>query len=258
MAQSTLVVYEPVDMTDKAYYWKEYAEFYEKYWGGPTSPFGVWFGNEYESFVQAIAAHLGIEKNELEHCFFTRDDEGKYYIAPFRSKSNLFFSENFIPLEWFLLFGAEDRQTLYTHWGFNALYYNARIDAAVERLDDAAEVIRKSIENGGAAIGKEYGFDMKTLLASLSDLKSWLSGYAPTGFIVLNYGDLCAVINPYSLERERSVDEAWAFIGLLGEGRFDEASSSLKAFVQKWNDIRITASASSSSPAGGPGDSTLQ
>ena len=255
MAQSTLVVYEPVDMTDKAYYWKEYAEFYEKYWGGPTSPFGVWFGNEYESFVQAIAAHLGVDKDELEHCFFTKDDEGKYYVAPFRSKSNLFFSENFIPLEWFLLFSAEDRETLYTHWGFNALYYNTRIGTAIERLDDAAEVVTKSIEGGGAAIGKEYGFDMQTLLASLRDLKGWLSGYDPTGFIVLNYGDLCAVINPYSLERERSVEEAWAFIGRLREGKFDEAASSLKAFLQKWDDIRTTASASA---GGGPDDSTLQ
>lgn len=251
MAKSTLVVYEPVEMTDKAYYWKEYAEFYEKYWGGPTSPFGVWFGNEYESFVQAMAAHLGIDKNEVEHCFFTKDDDGKYYIAPFRSKSNLFFSENFIPLEWFVLFGAEDRQTLYTHWGFNALYYNTRIGTAMERLDAAAAVVSESIKSG-SGIGKEHGFDLETFLMSLRDLKSWLSGYDPSGFIVLNYGELCAMINPYSLERERSVEEAWAFIGQLREGKFDEAASSLKAFLQKWDDIRSTASADAAD------DSTLQ
>lgn len=252
MANSTLVVYEPVEMTEKAYYWKEYAEFYEKYWGGPTSPFGVWFGNEYESFVQAMAAHLGIDENEIEHCFFTKDDDGKYYIAPFRSQSNLFFSENFIPLEWFILFGPEDRETLYTHWGFNALYYDTHIRTAIERLDDAAAAVSESIKGGGSGgIGKEYGFDLDTFLISLRDLKSWLSGYDPSGFIVLNYGEICAMINPYSLERERSVEEAWAFIGQLRESRFDEAASSLKAFLQRWDDIRSTASA-------GADDSTLQ
>lgn len=251
MAKSTLVVYEPVEMTDKAYYWKEYAEFYEKYWGGPTSPFGVWFGNEYESFVQAIASHLGVDKNEVEHCFFTKDDDGKYYIAPFRSQSNLFFSENFIPLEWFMLFSPGDRETLYTHWGFNALYYDTRIGAAIERLGDASGVIAESVERGGG-VGRDFGFDMETFLMSLRDLKGWLSGYDPSGFIVLNYGEICAMINPYSLEREHSVEEASAFISQLGDGKFEEAAASLKAFLQKWDDIRNTAS------AGAADDSTLQ
>jgi len=251
MAKSTLVVYEPVEMTDKAYYWKEYAEFYEKYWGGPTSPFGVWFGNEYESFVQAIASHLGVDKDEVEHCFFTKDDDGKYYIAPFRSQSNLFFSENFIPLEWFMLFGPADRETLYTHWGFNALYYDTRIGAAIERLGDASRVIGESVEKG-VGVGRDFGFDMETFLMSLRDLKGWLSGYDPSGFIVLNYGEICAMINPYSLEREHSVEEAWAIIGQLGDGKFDEAAASLKAVLQKWDDIRNTAS------AGASDDSTLQ
>ncbi len=116
-------------------------------------------------------------------------------------------------------------------------------------------MIAKSIEGGGSAVGKEYGFDIKSLLVSLRDLRSCLSGYDPMGFIVLNYGDLCAVINPYSLERERSVEEAWAFVGRLREGKFDEAASSLKAFMQRWDDIRTTASASA---GGGTDDSTLQ
>ena len=24
-------------------YWKEYTDFYERFWGGPTSPYGLWF-----------------------------------------------------------------------------------------------------------------------------------------------------------------------------------------------------------------------
>lgn len=242
MAKSTLVVYEPLtSITDQSYYWSEYVRFYEKYWGGPTSPFGVWFGNEYESFITALSSNLGIDKEEIEHCFFTKDEEGKYYVAPFNSKANLFFSENFIPLEWFILFIEEDRQTLYTHWGFNALHYDTRIRLALERLKKAEEIISevKEIAEFQQLASAPIAIN---LLQGTAELGSWLSGFDPGGFIVLNYGEICSVINPYTLENERSVGETWKFLESLNKGSFPEADSTLKVLVQKWEDIRNYAS----------------
>ena len=81
MAISSLLIYEPIDsFRDKAYYWKEYAKFYEQYWGGPTSPLGVWFGNEYEAFRESLSKHLGMDKEEIEDCYFMKDKEGEYYV----------------------------------------------------------------------------------------------------------------------------------------------------------------------------------
>lgn len=252
MPRSTLVVYEPLtSLTEKSYYWSEYVTFYEQYWGGPTSPFGVWFGNEYESFVNALAVHMGVDKEEIEHCFFTKDEEGRYYVAPFKSKSNLFFSEDFIPLEWFVMFGEGERQTLYTHWGFNALHYDTRIHTALGRLEEAAGILSEALREGDESAGKDDVNTLEYLAQALGDLRGWLTGYDPSGFLVLNYGDICAVINPYSLERERSVEDVWRFLGLLRERKFPEAFSSLKALLQKWDDIRSSAS-------GRTDDSTLQ
>lgn len=253
MARSTLVLYEPLNsLSDKSYYWDEYVRFYEQYWGGPTSPFGVWFGNEYESFINALSENLGVAKDELEHCFFTKDEEGKYYVAPFGSKANLFFCENFIPLEWFVPFSEEDRQTLYTHWGFNALHYDTRVHIALGRMNEAEEIV-SSVAGGRPPEldGSIYAYLADDLSKGLAELKTWLSGFDPSGFLVLNYGEICSVINPYSLERERSVEETWNCLRMLKERDFGGADSSLRAFMRKWDDIRNYAS-------GNLDDSTLQ
>jgi len=244
MAMSTLVLYEPLNsLMDKSYYWNEYVRFYEQYWGGPTSPFGVWFGNEYESFINALSENLGMAKEEIEHCFFTRDEEGKYYVAPFGSKANLFFCENFIPVEWFVPFSEEDRQTLYTHWGFNALHYDTRIHIALDRMNEAEEIVSAVANQRPADLdGSSYTYLTDDLSKGLAELKTWLSGFDPSGFLVLNYGEICSVINPYSLERERSVEETWKCLRMLREGNYGEADSSLRALIQKWEDIRSYAS----------------
>ena len=134
MAISSIFIYEPIDsFRDKSYYWKEYIEFYEKYWGGPTSPFGVWFGNEYENFRNSLSSHLEMDMEEIEDCYFMKDSDGKYFVSPMYSKANSSHSENIIPIDWFILFSEEEKKTLYTHWGFNAISYDTRVDKALDQ-----------------------------------------------------------------------------------------------------------------------------
>ncbi len=90
MAISSILVYEPIDsFRDKKYYWKEYVQFYEQFWGGPTSPYGVWFGNEYEAFRNAISSHLDMDEEEIEDCYFMKDEDGKILRIPYVLKSKL-------------------------------------------------------------------------------------------------------------------------------------------------------------------------
>ena len=66
MPSCYLQVYEKLTSVHKDYdYWREYTSFYESYWGGPTSPYGIWFGNEYETFENNLADHLQIDKKDL-------------------------------------------------------------------------------------------------------------------------------------------------------------------------------------------------
>lgn len=244
MAISSLLIYEPIDsFRDKAYYWKEYAKFYEQYWGGPTSPLGVWFGNEYEAFRESLSKHLGMDKEEIEDCYFMKDKEGEYYVAPMYSKSNSSHSENIIPLDWLLLFSEEERKSLYTHWGFNAIHYDTRIETALGRINKAIQILSNCFENNDANKLKSLFADNLTIMThSLSDLQTWFAGFDPSGFIVLNYGELCSFIHPATLKNEQSVGEMWGILDSLSKNQLEEASSSLRILFQKWEEIRAQAS----------------
>ncbi len=243
MANSTLIVYEPVEnFGDKTDYWVSYVDFYEKYWGGPTSPFGVWFGNEYENFRKAISSNLDMEEEDIEDCFFMKDESGRYYIAPLGSKgqSHIFVSENIIPLHWFVIFRGEERKILYTHWGFNAISYDTKLESGLQRLREAEKVL-------GSAIDKNESSSQ--LLNKLADIKagvrklfSLLSGFDPSGSVVLNYGEVCSFIHPYTIRNENSVKDLWDVLTLLSGGEIADADSRLNMLTQKWDDIRRKAS----------------
>lgn len=239
MANSTLIVYEPVEnFGDKTDYWFSYVDFYEKYWGGPTSPFGVWFGNEYENFRKAISSNLDMEEEDIEDCFFMKDESGRYYIAPLGSKgqSHIFVSENIIPFQWFVIFRGEERKILYTHWGFNAISYDTRLESGLQRLKEAEKVL-------GSAIDKYESSSQ--LLNKLADIKagvrklfSLLSGFDPSGSVALNYGEVCSFIHPYTIRNENSVKDLWDVLTLLSGGGIADADSRLHMLTQKWDDIR--------------------
>lgn len=240
MAISSILVYEPIDnFSDKSSYWKEYCHFYEQYWGGPTSPYGIWFGNEYEAFRNALSSHLDIEKEEIEDCYFMKDKDGKYYISPVFSKTNSAHSENIIPLDWFLLFSEDDRKSLYTHWGFNAVHYDTKIQVALDRIDEALQILSDSFEkHEDSELTALFSNNLSIMSQGLSDLQDWFSGFDKSGFVVLNYGELCSLMHASSLQNERSVGEMWEFLRLLSKGQLQDASTSLRALFQKWEDIR--------------------
>ena len=243
MAGSLLIVYEPLDMfVEKKSYWDDYVTFYEKYWGGPTSPFGVWFGQEYDTFRKALSEHLGVDEGEIEDCFFMKDKEG-YYITPLGSKvkSYILSSQNYIPLEWFALFKDEEREFFYTPWGFAGMHYYAKINLGLERLKEADDIIRRAIEEH---IKGELSFFQKLdeIKLGIIELEKWLSGFDPSGYVLLNYGEVSSFIHPYTLKNERSVKEMWDVLSLLREGHIDKAQFALTVIVEKWKEIGERAS----------------
>jgi len=244
MAISSILIYEPIDsFVDKRSYWKEYVQFYEQYWGGPTSPYGVWFGNEYEAFRNAMSSHLDIEKEEIEDCYFMKDKDGKYYLAPMFSKAHTSHSENIIPLDWFVLFSEDERQSLYTSWGFNAVHYDTKIQTALDRIDEALQILSNCFENyEQSKLQFLFANNLSVMSQGLSDLQTWLSDFDKSGFIVLNYGELCSFIHPARLKSEQSVGEMWDFLHLLSKGQLENASTSLRLLFHKWEDIRTKTS----------------
>ncbi len=252
MANSTLILYEPVEnFGDKSDYWYSYIDFYEKYWGGPTSPFGVWFGNEYENFRKAISSNLDVVEEDIEDCFFMKDKDGRYYIAPLGSggQSHIFVSENIIPLHWFAMFREDERKILYTHWGFNAISYDTRISLALSRLIEGETVIGNVKDKHGS--NSHILNKFADIASGIRELSSLLSAFDPSGSVVLNYGEICSFIHPYTIKNENSVKDMRDLLALLASGKVSDADSRLSMLTQKWDDIRRMAS-------GEPAGTTLQ
>jgi hypothetical protein len=145
-----------------------------------------------------------------------KDESGKYFVAPMYSKSNTAHSENIIPIDWFVLFSEEDRKSLYTHWGFNAIHYDTRIETALGRINDALDILSGCFEkHDQKKLQSLFANNLSVLSQSLSGLQTWFSGFEESGFIVLNYGDICSFIHINALNNERSVHEIWHFLHQL-------------------------------------------
>ncbi len=244
MARSLLIAYEPLNsFIENKGYWNEYITFYEKYWGGPTSPFGVWFGNEYETFREALSNHLGIDEQEIEDCFFMKDKEG-YYISPLSSKmdSSIIYSDNYILAEWFVLFKDEEREFFFTPWGFGGIHYATKMYLSLQRLIDADRIIKSFLESRKSDLKLPLFHKLLEIQAGIAELQTWLSGFDPSGYVLLNYGEICSFIHPYTMKNERSVKEIWDMLSLVKEGLVNEAKSALNAITEKWEDIGRKAS----------------
>jgi len=240
MSTCTLIIYEPLTkFKENQSYWKKYIEYYEKYWGGPPSPLGVWFGNEYRVFQKKLSEYLDMDEGEITDCFFTKDQNNNYYIAPSTSARNIFTNKDFIPIEWFFIFSEKERKELHSHWGFNAIHYSTRISDALERLNRASGIIEPVLERGQVEkVDVVLKSNLEMILEGLEHIKKLLLSYDSSGSVVLNYGDICSVIHPYTLRNEKSVKEVSDMVDMLKDREYEKVASSLMIFSEKWDEIR--------------------
>lgn len=261
MAISVLMAYEPLEKTGEKYgYWRSYISFYESFKDGPATPNSAWYGSEYDAFRESLSKELGIEKRLIEDCFFMKDEDGNYFVTPVGSSANpnIFSAENFIPLEWFLMYDGSEKKYFFTHTGFGAIrqdavYYNTKVSAALRRLGEA-------VSDMGAFLASTLSSGSPTLTGVLNDLKSgaenlahWLSGFDLESFVMLNYGEICSRFDPDSMKNEDSVSELRLVLTLAREGSAGDAEKVLAMLLSKWEEIN-----SSLTPSEEKRPSTLQ
>lgn len=251
MAQSVLMVYENLNsIRENGNYWKEYVHFYEKYWDAPATPKSSWWGQEYEDFRVSLSNQLGLDKKHIRDCFFTKDKDDNYFICPIGTEVNLniMACDNFIPLEWFLLFESSQKSYFYTHTGFgavhhDAIYYSSDFKSSLQRLDETLDILSGVLNDSSAEIGKHPELKNLTFLAEgASHMKEWIKGFSESGVIMLNYGEICNFIEPDSMKNEDSVSEIKKVLEDIKNQDFSSADSTLKLLNLKWFDISSKAS----------------
>ncbi len=254
MAQAVLMVYENLDsIKENGAYWKDYVEFYEKYWDAPATPKSSWWGQEYDDFRESLSKQLGLEKKHIRDCFFTKDEENNYFICPIGTKVNLniMACDNFIPLEWFLLFESSQKGYFYTHTGFgavhhDAIYYSSDLAGSLERLNASLGILSAYVNDSSSDIGKYPELKNLSFVAQgVSHLQEWIKGFSDKGVIMLNYGEICNFIEPDSMKNEDSVGEVKKILESIEKEDLTSADSMLKLLNFKWLDISSKASGES-------------
>lgn len=251
MAQTVLMVYEDLNsIKENREYWNEYVQFYEKYWDAPATPKSSWWGQEYEEFRESLSSHLGLDKKHIKDCFFTRDKDDNYFICPIGQEVNLniMACDNFIPLEWFLLFDSSEKSYFYTHTGFgavhhDAIYYSTGLAGSLERLDYALKILTENFNETDPELNNHPELRNLTFVAEgVSNMTEWLNGFSENGVIMLNYGEICNFIEPDSMKNEDSVGEIRRVIKDIEKQDLASADRTLKLLNFKWFDISSKAS----------------
>lgn len=241
MAQSTLIVYNSIEATrdGKRSYWEKYIDFYEQYWGGPMSPFGIWFGNEYDNFRRAIAGNLSISEESVQDCFFIRDRDGLLYVCPLGASGenggNILSCEDMVPFEWLAAFDEQGRHNFYSHWGFSSIHYNAKVGEATERIGAAADTVMRAFEKTNH---EKLRVMVEWMGNGIRSMDRWFSGRDDSGYAVLNYGDVCSVLSPQYLDAERSVERAGEIMRLLDAGKWDKSYGLALRLLRRWEDLK--------------------
>lgn len=237
-----LIVYEPIDRFGRmSEYWKRYVNFYEQYWGGPTSPYGVWFGNEYNDFREKLSNALQVPDEEIQDCLFMKAKDGGCLISPFHSFKNAYIldADNHVPLPWFIPFDDSEREFFYTHMGFGRIHYGADLRNGVKRINDADGIIEDSLRKyGGEENPHPLPMKLKKIQSELFGLKSWLSEFDEGSHLVLDYGELCSFLSPYTLNSDRSSKEIWDVLSNLKDDDMEQCRLILGLFLQKWETIK--------------------
>tara|TARA_B100001996_G_scaffold382902_1_gene376212 strand:- start:2137 stop:2934 length:798 start_codon:yes stop_codon:yes gene_type:complete len=240
--KAALLVYENLNSIEEDNsYWEKYIKFHELYWDGPNASQNVFYGREYEEYRDSLSTYLEIEQEQIKDCLFTKHENGEYYLTPLGVDSDKYIqeSDNLIPPQWFFLFDNSEKKFFYSHAGDGAvqpdgIYYNTDSANSKKRLEGIIESLSNVDQT---QIPKELDFFIKELQFGLSEILLWISKFADDSMIVLNYAELTSVIHEFTLKNENSVEDLWAISKSICDGDYDKASSNLRIYKQKWEEI---------------------
>lgn len=256
MAQSVIMIYESLDSIKKnREYWWNYIDHYEKFWDSPATPQSSWWGMEYEEFRKSLAGRLGISGEHIRNAFFIRNEEGKYFVCPIgdRVNMNILASEYIIPYEWLIMFEPEEKNYFYTHTGFGAIqkdtiYYRTDLSSALARLNSTSRILSGRLGNNNEVGDFPELAGLTSLDTGITNILQWLEGFAGESILILNYGEICSLIEQNSFKFEDSVGEVKSVISSIESGDFEGAESALRLLNAKWSEIYTRSSGGSGAP----------
>lgn len=246
---SSLRVYVPLDafIDQEREYWEKYTEFQQKWWGGTVfTRFWFWVPDEdFARYKEELSKLLDRPFERITDGYFFRGKDGVYYISPHKRgylkggevDSFYLVGEDKVPVEWFLLFGDDERRVLRI-LGQGNISYTTQLNKAQQRLERALRVVE---ELGGEPEQRVVDFWNYYLNRWGRNLKNrsiivqrWFGLFPPESFVVLGYGGVAESFSLEELTEDRSSKDVWDLLTSLERGETKEAVEYLKALNERW------------------------
>ncbi|HEU0104158.1 MAG TPA: hypothetical protein VFR07_17750 [Mycobacteriales bacterium] len=149
-----------------------------------------------------------------------------------------------VPLRWFVLVDAEERQvspggpgtaTTAGHIGQarrtgRALVYRTPMSRARRRTARALAVLRRTLDDAAATAGVE-------------DLARWLEEFHPRSLVELDYGGLVHLLDDEALHEDESAKDMAAALAALSEGNGDDAAAAYARVTARMKTLQSVESA---------------
>ena len=131
-----------------------------------------------------------------------------------------------VPLPWFALFDAAERQLVPARSGEPAsLTYQTAMQQAIARLSRALGVLRELMED-------------TEMVEAVEGLLEWLHGFDPDSLVQLDYAGLTRIIPFGDLVEDHSVAEVWEALEALEEGDLERSTELYGLLSERWSVVR--------------------
>lgn len=130
-----------------------------------------------------------------------------------------------VPLHWFVPFVDEERTLQPSLRGRPSIRYETTSADARERVQKALEIVRLTLPN-------------PAVIAPLAVIARWIDEFATDGFVVLDYGEIGALLSDGELRKDHTAGDIWSSIRALAEGEGDKAAAHYMVAAERWSGVR--------------------
>jgi len=181
----------------------------------------------------AFSTSLDSLPHEVREAFLSPDDlaraeqelERLHGEAP-EARNQMLQAVWHVPLHWFALFSAEERQLRPAQGGQPAsLTYQTTMSSARMRVSRALGILRDLMQDAD-------------VVAAVEELREWLYAFDPDSLVQLDYAGLASVIAYPDLVADLSAGEIREALEALEEGDLERSSELYRLLTERWATVR--------------------
>ncbi len=130
-----------------------------------------------------------------------------------------------VPLHWFVAFDPSERRLREHPEGHGPrLVYVSTCDQALDRLEQAIEVVEDTLEDG------------EDILAALASITAWVDTFDPASLLELDYARVASLFTPEELRGDTTCEDLWQAIEALEVGDLLTAAATYGVVRARWSD----------------------